>query len=80
MATSNWWDKLKQNVGLNAPEEEPQSNSLLQHLDEVSTLNRTQVKELSLLSFCLVPLRYTVSMQRFSLLIGHHKNTGKCTY
>ncbi len=44
MATGNWWDKLKQNVGLNAAEEEPQSNSLLQHLDEVSTLNRTQVK------------------------------------
>lgn len=46
MASGNWWDKLKQNVGLNAPEEEPQSNTLLQHLDEVSTLNRTQVKQL----------------------------------
>ena len=38
---SGWWDRLKQNVGLEAPpQEEP---SLLQHLDEVSSLNRTQV-------------------------------------
>lgn len=42
MAEGNWWDKVKQNVGLNTPEEEPQSNSLLQHLDEASTLSRTQ--------------------------------------
>jgi len=33
---------VKQNVGLNSPEEEPQSNTLLQHLDEASTLSRTQ--------------------------------------
>lgn len=42
MAEGGWWGRLKQNVGLEAPEEEPQSNSLLHHLDEVSTLNRTQ--------------------------------------
>lgn len=33
---------MKQNVGLSSPEEEPQSNSLLHHLDEASTLSKTQ--------------------------------------
>lgn len=39
----SWWAKLKENVGIAPPEEEPAAGGLLHHLDEVSTLNRTQV-------------------------------------
>ena len=42
--SGTWFDRLKSGIGLSTPEEENQSNTLLQHLDEASTLNRTQVR------------------------------------
>ena len=41
MASSSWWTRLKENVGLH--EEEPEPPTLLQQLDEATTLSRTQV-------------------------------------
>lgn len=43
---ASWVEKAKQAVGLSQPEEEAPSSGLLQHLDEASTLSRTQVDTL----------------------------------
>ena len=41
MASAGWWTRLKENMGLR--EEEPEPPTLLQQIDEATTLSRTQV-------------------------------------
>ena len=49
-ASSGWWTRLKENVGLQEPEPEPQT--LMGQINEATTLNRTQV-----LAPLLVPMQ-----------------------